>query len=77
MKKLSVIIPCFNEENNIKELLDRLNNITITNIEKEIIVIDDCSSDSSKRDLKENDRVFNKKTWFSAIKSPALCSIYH
>lgn len=60
MKKLSVIIPCFNEENNIKELLDRLNNITITNIEKEIIVIDDCSSDSSKRVLKENKDKINQ-----------------
>ena len=38
-KKLSIIIPCYNEESTIKEIINKIN--SETSIEKEIIVIDD------------------------------------
>jgi len=44
--KLTIIIPCYNEEKTINEILTRVENVT--NIEKQIIVIDDFSSDNSK-----------------------------
>ena len=44
--KLSVIIPCFNEEKTIGIILDKVINNNYPN--KEIIVIDDCSVDNSK-----------------------------
>lgn len=48
LKKLSIIIPAFNEEKTIKEVLHQLVNLTLVqNIEKEILVIDDYSSDST------------------------------
>lgn len=48
LKKLSIIIPAFNEENTIKEVLHQLVSLTLVqNIEKEILVIDDYSSDST------------------------------
>lgn len=48
LKKLSIIIPAFNEENTIKEVLQQLVNLDLVqNIEKEILVIDDFSSDST------------------------------
>ena len=44
--KLSVIIPCYNEESTIETILNRVINNNYNN--KEIIVIDDCSNDNSK-----------------------------
>ena len=42
---LSVVIPCYNEENNIEEIVRRVLASPIKN--KEIIVVDDCSTDST------------------------------
>ncbi len=50
--KLSIIIPCFNEERTIKEIIEKIT--SLNDIEKEIIVIDDNSSDNSKSIL-QND----------------------
>ena len=50
--KLSIIIPCFNEEKTIKQILGRIKNQN--EFEKEIIVIDDFSTDST-RTILEND----------------------
>ena len=50
--KLSIIIPCFNEESTIKEIIEKIT--SLNDIEKEIIVIDDNSSDNSKSIL-QND----------------------
>ena len=50
--KLSIIIPCYNEENTIKEIINRINEKV--NIEKEIIVVDDFSSDKT-RDFLQNE----------------------
>ena len=50
--RVSIIIPVFNEEKYIKEILTRVNNVK--NIEKEIIVVNDFSTDSTKEIL-END----------------------
>ncbi len=47
IKTISIIIPCFNEENTIESLIDKVKNVNLGNIKKEIIVIDDCSNDKS------------------------------
>lgn len=49
--KLSIIIPVFNERDSIAEIIRRVNDL---NIEKEIIIIDDFSSDGT-RDVIVND----------------------
>ncbi len=48
--KLSVVIPVFNEKNTILELLERVKSVDIP---KEIIVIDDCSTDGTREILHE------------------------
>lgn len=51
--KLSVIIPAYNERRTIKELISRVHAIVLPNVEKEILVIDDGSTDGT-RDLLKN-----------------------
>lgn len=46
--KLSIIIPVYNEERTIGEVLKRLNKLKIPGIEREIIVVDDGSTDSTE-----------------------------
>jgi glycosyltransferase involved in cell wall biosynthesis len=50
--KLSIIIPVYNEEKTIIEILDRVKNQQISGVEKEIIVVDDGSTDSTIQKLK-------------------------
>lgn len=48
-KTLSIIIPVYNEENTILSILNALSEVTlIGNFQKEIIMVDDCSTDNSK-----------------------------
>jgi glycosyltransferase involved in cell wall biosynthesis len=49
MKKLSIIIPVYNEESTIHFILDKVCDVNIQgNLSKEIILINDCSTDSTK-----------------------------
>ena len=50
--KLSIIIPCFNEIKTIEKIIDKI--INLKDLDKEIIVIDDCSTDGSRELLKTN-----------------------
>jgi dolichol-phosphate mannosyltransferase len=52
--KLSIIIPVYNEEKTFRELLDKVNNIDLRELKlkKEIIIVDDCSTDKTKEILK-------------------------
>ena len=47
MKKLSVIIPCYNEHKTVAALISKVANAKIPLQEKEIIAIDDCSTDGT------------------------------
>jgi len=50
IQKLSIIIPAFNEEKTIAQVLDIVSNLSLVhNIEKEILVINDCSSDRTQK----------------------------
>ena len=45
--KLSIIIPCFNEEKTLQECLERVMEITDEHLSLEIIIVDDNSTDRS------------------------------
>lgn len=48
LKKLSILIPVFNEASTVQVLLDRVTAVQLTNgIEKELILINDCSTDTT------------------------------
>ncbi|MBM9575939.1 glycosyltransferase family 2 protein [Leptospira sp. 201903070] len=46
--KVSIVIPCYNEKNTIRNILETVKKVPIKN--KEIIIVDDCSKDGT-RDL--------------------------
>ena len=49
IRRLSIIIPAYNEENTISLILDRINEVKlIRNIEKEVIIVNDCSTDKTE-----------------------------
>src|SRR5688572_16964725 len=53
INKLSIIIPAYNEEKTIALILDRINEVKlIRNIEKEVIVVNDCSTDNTEAALR-------------------------
>ena len=45
-KKLSIIIPCFNEENSIEQIVEKV--IEVASSPYEIIIIDDFSTDKTR-----------------------------
>jgi glycosyltransferase involved in cell wall biosynthesis len=66
--KLSVIIPCYNEEKTIFLIVEKIKKIK--NLTIEIIIVDDCSTDNSyeviKYFIKIDKRIrYFKTTWIS------------
>ncbi len=62
MNTLSIIIPVFNEEKTVCNILEKIINTTLLyDFSKEIIIVNDCSTDSSKNlitsFIKKNDSV--------------------
>jgi len=67
--KLSIIIPVYNEERTILSLLDKVIVVElINNIQKELIIVNDCSTDSTREKTEKymldhpevNIRIFNQ-----------------
>ena len=65
--KLSIIVPCFNEQNTIYEIINKILVLNI-NLDKELIIVDDGSYDKTRDILnlkfsnKENIKIhFHKK----------------
>lgn len=54
---LSIIITCFNEARTIQKVIDKLEKIDIST-QKEIIIVDDCSTDGSQDILKTWDEKY-------------------
>jgi glycosyltransferase involved in cell wall biosynthesis len=50
-QRLSIIIPAFNEHAYIAELLNRVRAVPLPGLEREIIVVDDCSTDGTREIL--------------------------
>ena len=57
-KKLSIIIPVYNEKKTIKQILLKINKLR--KINKEIIIVDDASNDGSLEIIKKNKKLFSK-----------------
>lgn len=62
MNTLSIIIPVFNEERFIKKTLIEVYNADSLNLDKEIIIVDDGSSDKTRNSIEETIRLLRSKT---------------
>ena len=49
--KISIIIPCFNEEKTLSKIVDKV--LQFQSFEKEIIIVDDCSKDNTPNIIKD------------------------
>ncbi len=69
MKKLSILIAVYNEDQTIYKVLSIIDNLKlIDDIKKEVIVINDCSSDDSKREIENF--IAQTKSDFKLINHP-------
>lgn len=48
IKKLSIVIPCYNEKATISQILKEVDEVTLRGITKEIIIVDDHSTDGTR-----------------------------
>jgi len=54
IKKLSIVIPVYNEERSVHEILDLVRDVKLINdIEKELIIVNDFSTDDTKGKIEE------------------------
>ncbi|OLA94835.1 MAG: glycosyl transferase [Candidatus Melainabacteria bacterium LEY3_CP_29_8] len=62
IKKISIIIPVFNEINHLEESLKRVEETNFCNLEKEIIIVNDASNDGTSNlleNLKKDYKIFH------------------
>ncbi|MCX6762566.1 MAG: glycosyltransferase family 2 protein [Candidatus Moranbacteria bacterium] len=52
-KKISVVIPIYNEEKTLEKIIAAVENADVFGLEKEIILVNDCSRDKSKEILEK------------------------
>ena len=53
-KVLSIVIPVYNEKDFVIDLIKKVKSVNLNDIKKEIIVVDDCSTDGTKEILENN-----------------------
>ncbi len=54
IKKLSIVIPAYNEARTIHLILDKIKEVNLLNdIEKEVIIVNDCSKDDTEKAISE------------------------
>jgi glycosyltransferase involved in cell wall biosynthesis len=61
MKKLSIVIPIYNEEKTLSEIISRVGGVNYPN--KEIVLVDDCSKDKSPQIINS----YSKKKDFTVL----------
>jgi glycosyltransferase involved in cell wall biosynthesis len=66
-KTLTIIVPAFNEEKTVKELVKRVTLANVNGLKKEIIIVNDGSTDKTKQEItkaarkRKNIKVINKR----------------
>ncbi len=61
---LSINVPAYNEKNTIKEILSTILRVDALGLDKEIIVVDDFSSDGTREILKELEKLNKYKIFY-------------
>ena len=53
MNKLSIIIPVYNEQNTVEEIIQLVENVDLGSIAKEVVIVNDASTDGTAQKLEE------------------------
>ena len=53
--KLSIIMPAYNERRTIREIISRVLNVDLGGLERELVIVDDGSTDGTREILAEYD----------------------
>jgi len=53
MKKISIIIPVYNEKDTLRDIIAKVESVNFCGLEKELIFVNDCSTDGSDEILKD------------------------
>ncbi|MEO5927979.1 MAG: glycosyltransferase [Patescibacteria group bacterium] len=53
---VSIVIPAYNEVNTIREILKRIENVDLSGLQKQVIIVDDCSTDGTRAILAEYEK---------------------
>ena len=75
--KLSIVMPAFNERRTIREIINRVLTVDLGDLERELVIVDDGSSDGTREILAEYaasaaSASWNSwRTWARARRSPA------
>ena len=59
--KVSIIIPCFNEEKTLSKVVEKVMNFK--SFDKEIIIVDDCSNDNTQKIINDLVSKFIEDVW--------------
>ena len=66
-KKLSIVIPVYNEKNLVIGVLEKVNKLKIKDTDIEIIVVDDCSTDGTREILKKEGTKYATKILYHEV----------
>ena len=63
MISISILIPVYNEENSLMDILKKINKVR-ENIDIEIIIINDGSTDNTKKIIEDNQKYYDEVKHF-------------
>lgn len=69
MKKVSIVIPVYNEEKTIENIIKKVQAADVFNLEKEIVVVDDCSHDNSRQVLEKISSEYSLRVFHQEVNS--------
>jgi len=65
--KLSVVIPVYNEKNTLEAILEQVESVDLGDMEKEIVLVDDASTDGSTEILRKLENTGKYKVYYHLV----------